>query len=230
LSIAFKNGKFPSIILPSASQTFPNQTPTPLQDPQNQSDFSYSLTTVPISEIDPGHTCFSIADPPPSTPEGTNATIQIKYTADFDRPENQTFYACADITYVAAANFNSADILCFNATDDEDVPAPTATGTPTNLPGHGAAGPPLDTPESDAQSGSESAGAGGLSKGGIAGAVVGSVLGVALIAGLAFLFYRERQKKMRLVAQRDSGRGVKWVEEPGKDSVSADTIRMGNMS
>jgi hypothetical protein len=69
-----------------------------------------------------------------------------------------------------------------------------------------------------------------LSKGGIAGAVVGSVLGVALIAGLAFLFYRERQKKMRLVAQRDSGRGVKWVEEPGKDSVSADTIRMGNMS
>lgn len=71
---------------------------------------------------------------------------------------------------------------------------------------------------------------GGLSSGGIAGVVVGVVAGVALVAGLGLLFYRERQKKNRLIRQRDSGRGVKWVEEPTKASASAETIRMGNMS
>lgn len=67
-----------------------------------------------------------------------------------------------------------------------------------------------------------------LSKGAIAGIAIGSIIGVALIAGLGLLFYRERQKKQRLERQRDSGRGVKWVEDPdqsqgqqGKDSTSA---------
>ncbi|KAG7289168.1 hypothetical protein NEMBOFW57_005531 [Staphylotrichum longicolle] len=106
-------------------------------NPKSQSDFT-PLFTAPITELDPGHTCLSLADQTSSQQftAGTNATIQVKYIADFDRPENQTFYACADITFVPAASFNGADVPCFNATDPIDVPAPTQTGTPTGLPGH----------------------------------------------------------------------------------------------
>ncbi|RKU46372.1 hypothetical protein DL546_003426 [Coniochaeta pulveracea] len=202
-------------------------------DPKSQSDFTYSLEPVPIREVDPGHTCLHIADPPSNIAPGTNATIQLQYTADFDRPENQTFYACTDITYVDAADFNSADVPCFNATTDEDVPAPTSTGTPTNLPGHGDNGPPLTSPteqtsavpEADTSSGKS------LSKGAMAGAVVGSVVGFALFVGLGVLFYRERQRKMRLERQRDSARGVGWrADDPGKDSVSAGSFKLGNLA
>jgi hypothetical protein len=78
------------------------------------------------------------------------------------------------------------------------------------------------------------AGGGGLSKGGIAGAVVGSVVGVALIVGLGLLFYRERERKKRLVREREAGRTVKWVDgsaesQRGGASVSGESIRMGNM-
>ncbi|KAK4114591.1 hypothetical protein N656DRAFT_705614 [Canariomyces notabilis] len=198
-------------------------------DPQTQSDFGYVLNTAPIAELDPGHTCLDIPNPPSTIAPGTNATIQIIYTADFDRPENQTFYACADITYVT--DFNPANIPCFNSTVPEDVPAPTSTGIPTNLPGHGDEGPPLELPSSEPSSVPVTDGPGArLSSGAIAGVVVGVVVGLGLIAGLAFLFYRERQRKNRLIRQRDSARGVKWVEDPAKDSVSAETIRMGNMS
>lgn len=66
-----------------------------------------------------------------------------------------------------------------------------------------------------------------LSKGAIAGAVVGAVVGFFAIVGLGVLFYRERQKKMRLERQRDSARGVGWrADVPGKDSVSAGSFRM----
>ncbi|KAK4239393.1 hypothetical protein C8A03DRAFT_43000 [Achaetomium macrosporum] len=206
-------------------------------DPKSQSDFT-ALRTAAIPELDPGHTCVSIPDPPATVGAGANATIQIKYTADFDRPENQTFYACADITYVTAASFNQADVPCFNATEDIDVPAPTTTGTPTNLPGHGDEGPPLVEPGTSATATATviaDAGSKGLSKGGIAGAVVGSVVGFALVVGLGLLFYRERERKKRLVRQRDSAIRVgKAVDggstRTGNDSVSGESIRMGNLS
>ncbi|KAK5654909.1 hypothetical protein OQA88_6665 [Cercophora sp. LCS_1] len=190
-------------------------------DPRTQSDFTYVLNPNGITEIDPGHTCYDIKDPPFNIAAGTNATIQIQYTADFDRPENQTFYACADITYVAAENFNLAQIPCFNATSPDDVPAPTGTGIPDNLPGHGDNEPPLSSGVPSNEGGSN-----GLGKGAIAGIVVGVVLGVSLIAGLALFWYREKQKRERLERQRDSGRGVAWVEDPPKDSASAGSFRM----
>jgi len=185
-----------------------------MNDPHSQFDFQ-TLVQLPITEIDPGHTCFPIPNPPTGTAPGTNATLQIRYTADFDLPQNQTFYACADITYVPASEINQADVPCFNATDPNDVPAPTGTGIPDNLPGHDG-NPPLSTNKPS------SGGGGGLSKGAIAGIVVGTLVGLSLIAGLALLFYRERQRKNRLIRQRDSGRGVPWSEEPvPKDSTSA---------
>ncbi|KAH8908899.1 hypothetical protein BR93DRAFT_966925 [Coniochaeta sp. PMI_546] len=199
-------------------------------DPKTQSDFTYILNPVPINEVDPGHTCLRIASPPSDIAAGTNATIQLRYTADFDRPENQTFYACADITYVSAANFNQADIPCFNATEDVDVPAPTTTGTPTGLPGHGDNGPPLSSSTASATPQEGTSGS-TLSKGAIAGAVVGSVVGFALLVGLGVFFYRERQKRVRLERQRDSARGVGWrADDPGKDSVSAGSFKLANLA
>ena len=203
-------------------------------DPKSQSDFTYILDPIPINELDPGHTCLSIADPPSAIAYGTNATIQLRYTADFDRPENQTFYACTDITYVRSADFDASAVPCFNATEDVDVPAPTSTGTPTDLPGHGDDETPQVTSTAsttpEATQGSQTSVV-TLSKGAIAGAVVGAVVGFALIVGLGLLFYRERQKKMRLERQRNSARGVAWrSDDPGKDSTSAGSFRMDNMT
>ena len=188
-----------------------------INDPRSQFDFT-TLRQFPIDEIDPGHTCVPVPDPPSGTAPGTNATLQLRYVADFDNPNNQTFYACADITYVSAAEVDFDDIPCFNATSPTDVPAPTTTGIPTNLPGHDDDGPPLST-------GRPSPGK-SLSGGAIAGIVIGSLVGVALIIGLALLFYRERKRKNRLIRQRDSGRGVAWVEEPAKDSTSAGSFKL----
>jgi hypothetical protein len=63
------------------------------------------------------------------------------------------------------------------------------------------------------------------------------VVGVALIVGLGLLWYRERERKKRLVRERDAGRGVKWVDESqrrsqGQESasVASEGIRMGNLS
>jgi hypothetical protein len=135
---------------------------------------------------------------------------------------------------VAAASFDPDSVPCFNATSPDDVPAPTGTGTPTNLPGHGADGPPLNTPGAV----EVVEGARGLSAGGIAGAVVGSVVGVALVIGLGFLFYRERERKKRLVREREAGRTVKWTDgsasqgsraSQGQESAGSESIRMENM-
>ncbi|KAK4464788.1 hypothetical protein QBC42DRAFT_317617 [Cladorrhinum samala] len=210
------------------------------QDPKTQAEFSSALNIAPIPELDPGHTCFTIPDPPFTITPGTNATLQLKYTADFDRPENQTFYACADITYVLQDTWQALHgdkIPCFNASDSENnVPAPTATGIPTNLPGHGDDGPPLSTGTGIPVQVGGTAGGNKLSKGAIAGIVLGSCLGLSLVVGLGLLFYRERQRKNRLIAQRDSGRGVPWVQDDavasGKNSTSqasGESIRMGNM-
>ncbi|KAK4226543.1 hypothetical protein QBC38DRAFT_480372 [Podospora fimiseda] len=199
------------------------------QNPTSNSEFSSSLNIAPFPEIDPGHTCYTIPDPPFTITPGTNATLQLKYTADFDRPQNQTFYACADITYVLAEEWESLlgdTIPCFNATDSVDVPAPSETGIPTDLPGHGDDGPPLggdDVVEVIKEKG-------GLSKGAIAGIVVGSLVGVGAVLGLGLLFYRERQRKNRLIKQRDSGRGVPWIEESvskaSTSQASGESIRM----
>lgn len=64
-----------------------------------------------------------VLDPPAGTTAGRNATLQISYTADFGAPHNQTFYACADITYVDNPNFKMP-VPCSNTTrlglDDVD--------------------------------------------------------------------------------------------------------------
>jgi hypothetical protein len=168
-----------------------------------------------MSELDEGHTCVPVADPPSGTAAGSNATLQIVYISDFDTPNNETFYACADITYVAAADFTTT-IPCFNATEDSG-----ATFNHTE---------PTSVAEASAEAAARNGGGGGLSGGAIAGIVVGVVAGVALLALGGFFLYREKKKNNRLMRQRDSVRQVKADDIAGKDSTSQNSIQLQNMS
>jgi hypothetical protein len=181
-------------------------------DPRSNSDFDTIITPEQIKELDEGHTCVPIPDAPSGTAAGSNATLQILYTAEFDTPQNQTFYACADITYVQAADF-STTIPCFNATEESG-----ATFNHTV---------PTSTAEASALA---SKSGGGLSGGAIAGIVIGVVAGVGLLLAAGVLLYRERKQKNRLLRQRDSVRQVKDTDVPGKDSTSQNSIQLKNLS
>lgn len=52
-----------------------------------------------ITDVDPGHQCYSI-DRLEGMTAGTNATIQLEYWSEFEgenNGNNQSFFACADI-------------------------------------------------------------------------------------------------------------------------------------
>ncbi|KID79378.1 uncharacterized protein G6M90_00g020290 [Metarhizium brunneum] len=158
-------------------------------DPKEDNDFTTLIKPEAMAELDKGHTCVNVQNPPPFIKAGANATFQIKYVASFDKPDKETFYACADITYVEFANFKEK-VPCFNAT----VPEDSKKDTPT--------------PTSDASKNSGSASS-GLSGGGTAGVVIGVVGGVALIAVAALLIYRRRQQRLRMLRQKFSPRNIK---------------------
>lgn len=160
-----------------------------------------------MREVDRGHTCVNVADPPSSVRPNSNATLQVRYLSAFDRPENETFYACADITYVALSDFTER-IPCFNATRPR-----TGSGSATAAPSAGGSGRRL-------------------SGGAIAGIVVGAVVGAALLAAGALLFYRQRQRQIRLLQQQNSARAAKWTEAPDQPraSNSNGSVRMQNLS
>ena len=145
---------------------------------------------------------------PSTVKAGANATLQIKYIADFDTPNNQTFYACADIFFVELADMKE-EIPCFNATtpesdkDDDENP-------------HGSTG-------------SSKKHKSGLSGGAIAGIVVGAVAGVALIGLAAFVVYRRRSRRAAAARQQQSARGVSWEDQPPKNSQSEQSVRMNNL-
>ncbi|CAG9954036.1 unnamed protein product [Clonostachys rosea f. rosea IK726] len=192
---------------------------------------SSALLTCPFREMELGHTCVPVGDIPDYVKSGDFATFQIKYIADFDKPENQTFYACADVKFVEEKAF-TISIPCFNATepdaDDEAGPgfdfhssvsstaAPTSTATGSSNSG-----------SDSSKDGSSSSGGGGLSKGAIAGIVVGSVAGVAIILLAAIFLYRRRLQKNRVVRQQKFEQGVEGAV--GKDSTSNNSVRMNNL-
>ncbi|KAH8887286.1 hypothetical protein GQ53DRAFT_750077 [Thozetella sp. PMI_491] len=172
-------------------------------EPKSNDDFSTVLIEkTNLQELDPGHTCVTVSDPPSSVKVGSNATLQIIYTSAFDSPNNETFYACADITYVQASTFNSATVPCFNATEKPDHTTTGGSASATNSP---------NSPSSN----SPSAGV-------IAGAVVGSVVGVGLLAAAAFFVYRSRQRKRReAMMEQSRARAVKWDEQHASNRGSA---------
>ncbi|RCI16231.1 hypothetical protein L249_3147 [Ophiocordyceps polyrhachis-furcata BCC 54312] len=164
------------------------------KDPKDNSDFTpLNMAKSTMNDLDPGHTCVDVPDAPTDlVSPGTNATIQVIYRSNWDKPENQTFYVCSDITYVLAENFDD-DMLCFNATvpGEDNINPPWIKKVDKKPfgggPNEGAVNPPAVT--SDGRS--------LLSGGDIAGIVIGSLAAVAMVAGLVILLVRRSQQKKR---------------------------------
>ncbi|KAH6612434.1 hypothetical protein C7974DRAFT_466816 [Boeremia exigua] len=159
-------------------------------NPTTQADFDDQVVNN-ISDIDPGHQCYSI-DRLEGIAAGTNATIQLEYWAEYEgenNGNNQSFFACADITFVETINF-SIKVPCFNVTsDDFNAPTPSASGsTPSNT---GLSSSQSDTPSS-------SGSGGGLSTGAKAGIAVGAVIGGLLVLGAIGFFFWRRGKNTGL--------------------------------
>ncbi len=166
-----------------------------------------------FKDIKLGHTCVTLPNAPASVKARTNATLQIKYIADFDKPENQTFYACSDITYVELSEFKEP-IPCFNATEP----------TPPKSSGSGAASSTPSATSSPAASKKS-----GLSGGAIAGIVIGSLAGVGLIAAAVLLIFRRKQQRLRVVRQQNSERGKWAATDAARDSQAQGSVRLNNL-
>lgn len=200
-------------------------------------DFETLIDAEHFHELDPGHTFVPIEDAPSSVNAGDLATLQVKYISEFDTPNNQTFYACADIVFVEVENFD-IKVPCFNATepenedgagqdwdyhddedekDDEDKEEPSAS-------------PSADPSNEDGDDGEKSGGGkGGLSGGAIAGIVVGVVAGLGLV-GAGLFIYRRKQQRLQRLRQQNTSRGVEWSQQAaGKGSVSSSSVRMQNL-
>jgi hypothetical protein len=144
--------------------------------------------------------CYPIPNPPSDVLSGGNATIQIMYTADFETDKNETYYACADITYVPTNEF-TYQVPCFNVSTEDGIDMPE--DSPTNSTGSSDA-EPSETPSSGPGS--------SLSGGAIAGIVIGVV---AMIAGIALVFFIwGRRKQRRVQRQREEDvRAVSWKDD-----------------
>ncbi|KAH6880369.1 hypothetical protein B0T10DRAFT_565592 [Thelonectria olida] len=166
-----------------------------LSNPTKNTDFSVILSSDELSEIDRGHTCVSVPDAASSVKAGQKATLQIKYTSDWEDNKNETYYACADIQYVALSDF-SVSVPCFNATKTSSSSGSSSTSTSSGSKS-------TSSEASDGSSGGKPGSS--LSKGAIAGIVVGSVCGVAVLVTLGTFVYRRRAHNQRVLqAMRDA--------------------------
>ncbi|KAL4787982.1 hypothetical protein BJX76DRAFT_353776 [Aspergillus varians] len=184
-------------------------------NPTSNNDFSTLVSDRSISDIDPGHMCYPVSNPGVDTEAGMNATFQIKYTSDFDTDKNETYYACADITYVPASKF-AYQVPCFNVTTDEFT-STNDTDSDSDSDSTSSSSSGSNAGSSSSSSDSGSGGGSGLSGGAIAGIVVGCV--AAAVIALALLFgYRRLLQKYRSLRQEKSVRNVDWAaaEEGGK--------------
>ncbi|RDW77922.1 hypothetical protein BP5796_05774 [Coleophoma crateriformis] len=143
-----------------------------VNDVTSQSDFTTQL--VKTASVGPGHQCYSMPDSAAAITVGTNATIQLEYTAQYNGSAYKIFYSCADITFVDPSDFNT-DVACFNA---------TVTGPSSN---------PIESSAAAASTTAGSKSSSGLSVGSEAGIAVGSIIGgLAVLGCLAFFFLRRR--------------------------------------
>ncbi|KAM0278203.1 hypothetical protein ACHAQH_005318 [Verticillium albo-atrum] len=176
-----------------------NRTEFPLT-PSSNDDFVIISPYQNVSSLEWSHVCIDIPGLPEGGQAGQNATLRLHYTAEYidpnhhhktkrHTPVNETFYACADVTLVTREVF-TFDVPCFNATADY--------GAPQADHDHDQSGAEESTEQGD---GSTSSGSSGLSKEAIAGIVIGSVVGAAVIATVAWYFYR-RDKREKQVAQQ----------------------------
>ncbi|KAJ9137038.1 Cytokine inducing-glycoprotein [Pleurostoma richardsiae] len=190
------------------------------EEPSSNSDFSVMVSSQSLQDLYMGHTCVSVPNAPSSVTAGTNATLQVQYISQWDTSSNQTFYACADITYISAADF-TANEWCFNATEQ---PAATTTSTTS-----AATSTAASSGGSSGDSSSTSGGSSGISKGAIAGAVVGSVCGAALLAAAGLALYRLGARRQRLAMMRADAHNADW-NGPGKVSASDNSVRLQDLN
>ncbi|TGO12603.1 hypothetical protein BTUL_0085g00130 [Botrytis tulipae] len=127
----------------------------------------------------------------PKLKAGTNATIQLEYTSTYDGSGNETFYACADITFVEESDFTTS-VSCFNAT----VTGPSTEGIATSVATSAATSTATSTGSSTASSSttsdSSSSGSSGLSISAVAGVAFGCIAGGLALVGLAALLLMKR--------------------------------------
>lgn len=152
-------------------------------NPTSQTEFQDTQGNV--TELEPGHQCYPIKTDAEKVTPGSNATIQIEYIGN-DSGTDETFFACADITFVESATFESTDNMCFNVGESEFVPAGTTSTTSTPA-ATGAVSSSEPTVAAEEKS------SGGLSTGAKAGIAVGAIVGAALIAGVAFFALRRKR-------------------------------------
>jgi hypothetical protein len=174
-----------------------------------------------IPELNEGHQCYPVPNPSADIEALSNATLQIRYTSDWEDDRNETYYACADVTYVPTSQF-TYQVPCFNATvDDFDIPDSDDDSDDDSDGGSSstdsAAGASATSGVTEVTESSSS----GLSGGAIAGIVVGVVVGVAAFLGIFIFWWRRRQQRRRLRQQETSLRNVKWEDpHPGSGPAS----------
>ncbi|KAI2784567.1 hypothetical protein F4815DRAFT_127684 [Daldinia loculata] len=156
--------------------------------PTIQSQFSQQVVS-DVTEIEPGHQCYKIADVPNTVAAGTNATIQLEYWSNVDNElngRNQTFYACADITFVEPKDMKIQP-PCFNVTAT-DFESGDSSSTSTPAPSATNAASDANTAPSSGSSGD------GLSGGAKAGIAVGVIVAsLAIVGVIAFVLLRRRK-------------------------------------
>ncbi|KAI1199763.1 hypothetical protein F5X97DRAFT_111266 [Nemania serpens] len=163
-------------------------------DPTAQSQFSQQIVSVP--EVESGHQCYKVADILGTVVAGSNATIQLEYWSNMDNElggRNQSFFACADITFVEAAKLTT-QIPCFNVTASGfNSPEPSSSDTAGQPDNSSAAGT------------SSSNSSGGLTTGAIAGITVGVVVAsLSVIGAVAFVVFRRRSSRTTDYGNRSS--------------------------
>ncbi|CAN8098348.1 unnamed protein product [Discula destructiva] len=179
-------------------------------DPTSESDFTEQVVSN-VTEIEPGHQCYKIDTLPSTVTAGSNATIQLEYWSDYEDENggnNQTFYACADVTFVEAADF-SVQVPCFNVTA-VDFDSGDATATATAI-----------TTATATAAASSSSGSNSLSKGAIAGIAVGTIVGsLAIVGAFAFILLKKRRSANAASA---STQQPEMAKRPDADATSIAT-------
>ena len=161
-------------------------------DPGSNSDFTTDVSGSSFPALFPGHECYAVPNPPSNILSGSNATLQLKYISQFDTSNNQTFYACADITYARLSDFTT-QIPCFNVSTENPSVVSSQIGSATGI----ATSTSGVSTSTVAQTTAKPLRHSRLSGGAIAGIVIASVIGGALILGVAYFLWRRMARRAR---------------------------------
>ncbi|KAK8022431.1 hypothetical protein PG993_013198 [Apiospora rasikravindrae] len=207
--IAYDNGKFTQHIYSRLSYCRIHYMRLTNQgtEPRAQSDFGQQVVSN-VTEIEPGHQCYKIAPIPESIKAGSNATIQLEYWASDAKEQGgakQSFFACADVTFVEAKDF-TLSVPCFNVTaSDFGLAGPSGTPQPKTPTDEGGASTPAPAAH---------AAGGGLTTGEKAGIAVGTIAGSFAVVGvLAFMLLRKKRAQPADVESPTSGAAHKGASD-----------------